>query len=100
MRTHAMFASLQATLHNAHFKHPRGESEHFQMADFMPGGRPPQTAEEKAAIFSAQMMAIKESFRAKKRAASPPQETIPAIVKERAARSRNGKAGDGRPIKE
>ena len=80
LRTHAMYAGLMATLHNAHFKHPRGESERFQMADFMPGGRAPQTAEEKAAIFSAQMEAVKESFRSKKRAASPAPETIPAIV--------------------
>lgn len=86
MRTHSLYAAIQATLHNAHFKHPRGESEHFQMVDFMPGGRPPQTAEEKAAIFSTMMEAARESFRARKRAQSPAQEAIPAIVRERAAR--------------
>ena len=97
MRTHSMYAALQATLHNAHFKHPRGESERFQMADFMPGGRPPQTAEEKAALFSAMMQQAKEAFRARKRAESPPAEAIPAAVRERAVRrSLNVVAGGGR----
>lgn len=86
MRTQRMYASLMATLHNAHFKHPRGESERFLMDDFLPGGRPPQTAEEKAALFSATMHAMKEAFRSQKRAASPPQEAIPPAVRDRAAK--------------
>lgn len=97
-RIHSMYAALQATLHNAHFKHPQGDSVRFQVDDFMPGGRKPQSAEEKAAIFSAQMMAIKETIRARKRAESPPPEAIPAVVTLRAQKRGkvNAISGDGR----
>lgn len=60
-------ACLQATLHNAHFRgsqHPQA----FRAEDFMPGGRKPQTVEEKKALIGAQMEMIAARFRAKRQA--------------------------------
>lgn len=100
LRLHSMYAAIQATLHNAHFKHPAGESGRFQMDAFMPGGsKRAATAEEKAieqaAMFSAHMEAAADL----KRQAPGGLANVPvpqAVLDLRAARQRErGKSNGG-----
>jgi hypothetical protein len=88
LKTAAMYAALQATLHNANFKHPDGESARWSMEDFMEGGRKPQSGEDKAAMFGAMMEQTKVALEMRKRMQSPKQSEIPQAVRDRVAARR------------
>ena len=91
-RHQAMYAGLQATLHNAHFKHPDGDGARFSMEDFMSGGRKPQTAEDKVAAFKSMLESRQVAIEARKRAESPDPASLPEKVRKRAERMRtNGR---------
>lgn len=89
-----LYAGVQATLHNAHFKHPDGEGARWSMEDFLPGGRKPQSAEDKVAAFKAMIEGRRSKIADLERRKSPAEEAIPAIVRERAAQMTNAIAGE------
>ena len=53
-------AGIQATMSNAWFK--RSDGQHFVADDFMPGGRKPQSVEEKRAVIRSMLTRAAQKF--------------------------------------
>lgn len=63
-----LYAGLQATLHNAHFRSREHHPEAFTADMFLPGAKPKpaQSWQDQKLILGSQFTAIRDHFRSKK----------------------------------